>query len=414
MQGSPSLYGEFTAMPNFLTRLFSRPETLKASRVGPLIALAGAGRATWSTRDAAALTRAAFSGNAIAYRCIKMISEAAATIHVDVFKGPEEIDDHALGRLVRKPNPRQAGPDFFEAVYVNLLCFGNAYIEAVNDGRTVRELYCLRPDRVKVHPGADGWAEAYEYTANGQSSLLRADGPLPGVLHLRTFDPLDDHYGAAPLAAASVALDIHAAASAWNKALLDNSARPSGALVYATGGANMTDEQFERLKEELETTFSGSLNAGRPILLEGGLDWKPLSMSPRDMDFMEAKTAAAREIALALGVPPLLLGLPGDNTYANYAEASRALWRQTILPLVNRTMQALTHWLEPAFEADLRLEIDLDRIDALSAERDALWQRLKDADFLTTEEKRALSGYREKKKPGTDTAPVNAGKEGAS
>ena len=72
------------------------------------------------------------------------------------------------------------------------------------------------------------------------------------------------------------------------------------------------------------------------MVLEGGLDWKALGISPRDMDFVEAKNAAAREIALAFGVPPMLLGIPGDNTYSNLMEANRALWRQTIVPLVRR------------------------------------------------------------------------------
>jgi len=116
---------------------------------------------------------------------------------------------------------------------------------------------------------------------------------------------------------------------------LDNSARPSGALVYAgPEGAHLTDEQFSRLKEELEENFSGATNAGRPLLLEGGLDWKALSLSPKDMDFAESKAGAAREIALAFGVPPLLLGLPGDNTFSNYAEANRAFWRQSSLDVV--------------------------------------------------------------------------------
>src|SRR6185437_5268865 len=88
----------------------------------------------------------------------------------------------------------------------------------------------------------------------------------------------------------------------------------------------------------------------RPLLLEGGLDWKPLSLTPKDMDFIEAKNAAAREIALAIGVPPMLLGIPGDNTYSNYQEAQRAFWHQTVLPLVNRTARALASWLAPAFE----------------------------------------------------------------
>src|SRR6185437_17136072 len=90
----------------------------------------------------------------------------------------------------------------------------------------------------------------------------------------------------------------------------------------------------------------------RPLLLEGGLDWKPLSLTPKDMDFIEAKNVAAREIALAIGVPPMLLGIPGDNTYSNYQEAQRVFWRQTVLPLVNRTARALSSWLSPTFNAE--------------------------------------------------------------
>ena len=133
---------------------------------------------------------------------------------------------------------------------------------------------------------------------------------------------------------------MHNAASAWNKALLDNAARPSGALVYkGENGANLSEEQFERLRDELAANFSGAANAGRPLLLEGGLTWQTMSLSPKDMDFIELKHGAAREIALAFGVPPMLLGIPGDNTYANYREANLAFWRQTVLPLAARVRQ---------------------------------------------------------------------------
>ena len=257
------------------------------------------------------------------------------------------------------------------------------------------ELHALRPDRVRVVPGPDGWAQAWDYTVGGRSVRLETppDGPPP-VLHLALFNPLDDHYGLSPMEAAAAALDVHNAAGAWNKALLDNAARPSGALVYAgPAGATLGEEQFQRLKAELEAGFQGSANAGRPLLLEGGLDWKPLSLSPQEMDFVEAKAAAAREIALAFGVPPMLLGLPGDNTYANFAEANRSFWRQTVLPLAARTAQSLAHWLGPAWPGDLRLEPDLDRIDALTAERGELWARVGAADFLSRDEKRAAVGY---------------------
>lgn len=216
---------------------------------------------------------------------------------------------------------------------------------------------------------------------------------MPPILHLTLFNPLDDHYGLSPMEAAAVPLDIHNAAGAWNKALLDNAARPSGALVFAPStGAALSDTQFTRLKAELETSYQGSANAGRPLLLDGGLDWRPLSLSPKEMDFVEAKAAAAREIALAFGVPPLLLGLPGDNTHANYAEANRAFYRQTVIPLVRRTADSLARWLEPAF-GPARLEPDLDAVEALATERESLWRRVQGADFLSVAEKREAVGY---------------------
>ncbi len=155
----------------------------------------------------------------------------------------------------------------------------------------------------------------------------------------------------------------------------------------------LSDAQFDRLKRELEGTYQGAVNAGRPLLLEGGLDWKPMSLSPKDMDFLEAKHAAAREIALAFGVPPMLLGIPGDNTFANYQEANRNFWRQTVLPLATRLGAALAQWLAPQFGDQLRVVIDTDRIEALAADRAALWERVSAAEFLTLNEKREAVGY---------------------
>jgi HK97 family phage portal protein len=110
------------------------------------------------------------------------------------------------------------------------------------------------------------------------------------------------------------------------------------------------------------------------------------------MDFMEAKHTAAREIALAFGVPPQLLGIPGDNTYANYLEANRAFFRASVLPFANRIAAALGQWLGAAF-GQARLVVDADAVDALASDRAALWVRVTDAPFLTINEKRAAVGY---------------------
>jgi HK97 family phage portal protein len=247
---------------------------------------------------------------------------------------------------------------------------------------------------MRVVPGSDGWPEAYEYHVAGRSVRFEQTLALPPILHLTLFHLLDDHYGLAPLEAAAVAVDTHNAAARWNKALLDNAARPSGALVYVgPEGAMLSDPQFDRLKRELTDTYQGAANAGRPLLLEGGLDWKAMSLTPKDMDFLEAKHAAAREIALAFGVPPMLLGIPGDNTFANYQEANRNFWRQTVLPLATRVGNGFAQWLSPQFGDGLRIEIDTDRIEALAADRAAQWERVAAAAFLTANEKREAVGY---------------------
>jgi HK97 family phage portal protein len=365
----------------------------KASRTGALVALMTAGRARWTPRDYAALAREGYQQNPVAYRCVRLLAESIAGLPLVLRDGARELDAHPLLDLLARPNPRQTGAELIEALAGHLLVAGNAYLELVSVAGNARELHALRPDRMKVVPGGEGWPEAYEYSVGGRT--LRFDmreQPAP-ILHLAFFHPLDDHYGLAPLEAAGLAVDTHNAASAWTKALLDNAARPSGALVYSAGGGNLSEEQFERLKTELEENYRGAKNAGRPLLLEGGLDWKSLSLSPKDMDFIAAKHTAAREIALAFGVPPMLLGIPGDNTYSNYAEANRALYRQTVLPLAARVFGAISGWLAPAFGGALTLEADLDQVSALSTERESLWSRVNAATFLTDDERRAAVGY---------------------
>lgn len=374
-----------------------RPPEGKASRAAALVALLTTGRARWSPRDYAGLAREGFARNAVAYRAVRLISEAAASVPLLLMDGGREIDAHPLLDLLARPNPRATGTEFLESVYGHLLVAGNAYVEAVALEGQVRELYALRPDRMKVVPGPSGWPEAFDYTLDGRTLRIPQDSLVPGahlppILHLALFNPLDDHYGFAPLEAAAQALDLHNSAGDWNKALLDNAARPSGALIYG-GTGSLTEDQFERLKGELEASFQGAGNAGRPMLLEGGLDWKPLGLSPKEMDFEAARAGAAREIALALGVPPMLLGIPGDNTFANYAEANRVLWRQSVLPLVKRVAGALGTWLAAADGRPLTFVPDLDQVEALAAERSELWSRVGAAAFLSDGEKRAAVGY---------------------
>ncbi|MEP4290370.1 MAG: phage portal protein, partial [Rhizobiaceae bacterium] len=301
----------------------SLPPERKDVSLANLIALSQSGHASWSRPDYATMARRGYMANPIVFRCVRLIAETAAAVPLLIYQGKGELDQHPMLDLLARPNPRQGGKEFLELLIGHLLVSGNAYIELVQVGETPRELHALRPDHVRTVTDNRGWVEAYEHTIGSSKTRhpVASDGQS-SVLHMALFHPLDDNQGFPPLQAALMALDVHNAACQWNKALLDNSARPSGALVYApSNGNNMSEDQFDRLKAELEDGYSGAARAGRPLLLEGGLDWKAMGYSPRDMDFVEARHAAARDIALAFGVPPMLLGIPGDNTYSNYQEA---------------------------------------------------------------------------------------------
>jgi HK97 family phage portal protein len=380
------------------TRAGQRHGIAREAKSGfPLIAFQGPGEAVWTGGGRGALAAEGFARNPVVYRCVRMIGEAAASLPLLLYDGEAELAVHPLLDLLAAPNPRQSRQAFMEALYGHLMVSGNAYVQPLALDGAPRELHLLSPDRVEPVADESGWPFAYDYTAGNRRQRIDAGEDGRNLLHLALFNPGSDHEGLPPLAAAHMALDIHNAASRWNKALLDNSARPSGALVYTSAeGMNLTQDQFERLKTELEQGYSGAGRAGRPMLLEGGLDWKAMAYSPRDMDFIEARNGAARDIALAFGVPPMLLGIPGDNTYSNYQEANRVFWRQTILPLATRVVHSLGGWLAMLAAGQgerLRLDIDRDAIEALSPDREALWKRVGEAAFLTTDEKRSAVGY---------------------
>jgi HK97 family phage portal protein len=333
------------------------------------------------------LVREGYLSNPVAQRAVRLVADGVAS-------SPVLASDAEVRTLIEA---RSAGQSLIETMALHLLLHGNAFVQVISDaaGKPV-ELFALRPERVTVEPDARGWPMAYLYRVGEAVMRFPAEDAsgFPGVIHVKAMHPLDDHYGLGCLSAAAGAVAIHNAATRWNKALLDNAARPSGALVYDPGeaGAMLSPEQFGRLRDELDANFAGMANAGRPMLLEGGLRWQALSLTPADMDFAGMKAAAAREIALAFGVPPMLLGLPGDVSYANYREANKALWRLAVLPLAGVILGGLCDGLQGRF-AGLSLAVDLDRVAALSEERERLWAQVTSADFLTGAEKRAMLGF---------------------
>lgn len=382
-------------MFTFMRAKKARQNRGEHARFSTLLPLQPAGQPIWSDGHFDNLSLC-YQKNVIVYRCVSLIARSVSSVPLTLFEGDFPVEHHPLLTLLKRPNPLQGHNTFFEALISYLLLSGNSYIEAVFPANetTPAELYALRPDRVHVVPGNGGFPMAYEYVVGSARRRILID-PLTGnspILHLRLFHPLDDWHGLSPLEAARQSTDLHNTVVQHNISILQNGGRPSGALVVKSQ-YGLTEAQRQQLRSDLSRIYSGDQNAGKIMVLEGEFEWKEMGLSPKDLDFIEGKNLSAREISQAFGVPPMLVGILGDATFSNYREARLHLWEDTVLPLLESILNQLNTWMTALYGKNLILTYDPDAIPALAPKREAVWERIGKADFLTINEKRKAVGY---------------------
>lgn len=350
--------------------------------------------------------------NVIAFASISMVAEQAAQLPFEVFVGAKKQDKHDLLTLLNKPNPMQAKDFFFESVYSYWQISGNSYLEAAyreknpdfNPGPPVW-LYSLRPDRMTILPGKNFIPEFYVFK-NGNQDVKFSVTILgqSNILQLKKFNPLDDYFGMSSLMPSAWGIDQHNNASEWNLNLLRDGAQPTGNLK--TPGA-LTESQRQLLQQQIDLKYSGPTAGRRPMLLEGGIEWQENSLSPRDMDFSTMKKSAAADIALAFGVPLVLLNTE-QAKFENIQASNEQLWANTILPLVNNLIMELNLWLAPRYGKDVRIAVDLSKVPVLMNRRNRQLQALEKISFLSINEKREIVG--KEPKPGGDSLFVQLNK----
>ncbi len=346
-----------------------------------------------------------YQSNAIVNRCINEIANNASRVKINLFRGEQELDNHPLLDLLYNPSPTLSQVEFFQSAFSYLLISGNNYMLSVSGDRTPpTELYNLRPDRIRIRTGNRAMPQSYDYVLNGNIvesyEVDQATGNSK-VKHIKLFNPLDDYYGMSPISACSVDIDQHNLANKHNVNLLQNGARPSGAVIFKpkdeTGGhVQLSDVQRDQLVNDINQRFSGTGNAGKPMLLEGDFDWKEMGLSPKDMDFIQLKNMSAKDIALVYGVPSQLIGIPDSQTYSNFAEAKLALYNETIIPLLDRFQGDLNEWLTPMFGEGLELRYDIDSIPAMAEQRKRVFESVVTGvqnGILTRNEAREQLGY---------------------
>ena len=360
-----------------------------------------------STRRYKDYAKEGYQDNAIVHRCVKLIADSASAVEIKVFDGDVELENHELLSLLHRPNPLQSGGEYFSSLYSYLLISGNSYLLRDTENDTPpRELYLLRPDRIKIKSGSSMIPDYYCYLVDGQvikEYPVNQDNGRSQLKQIKLWNPLDDFYGLSPMLASAYNIDQHNLAGLHNVALLKNGCTPSGMLKFQpkdeTGmTASLTDDQRARLLEDLEMRFQGSANSGRPMLLEGDFEYKQLGLNPKDMDFLELLNLSAREIALCFGVPAQMIGIPEANTYSNMETAKLALYEETIIPLLTRVQSDLNEFLSPLYDGDIRIEYDLSSIPAMAQKTKQVYANVTQAvqtGIMTRNEAREKLGLEE-------------------
>lgn len=361
----------------------------------------GYGPASWTPRNYENFANETYLKNVIAFRCIDEIAKATASVPWGLFNEKksgtlERVYEHDMSELIKRPNPEESFEYLMLKWQAFLLMAGNSFLRRVSpltrNQDIPKELYVLRPDRMEII-NPDGYLQGFKYIVDGRPIEWEVD-PITqqcDVLQYKLFHPTDDWWGASITESVAREVDTLNEQVEWNKKLLENEGRPGMILTFV---GNLSPRMFEYYEKALKDKFSGAENAGRNMILEGeaGTKAEPYGWSPTDLDFLEGGRELARRICNGYNVPPQILGIPGDNKYANYQEARQHFYEGPIFWYLRFFRGEVNNWLFKKGDS-LQLNFMMNDHPALSPKRDKMWDRAQKSNFITVNEKRTLVEY---------------------
>ena len=320
------------------------------SRDKPKNSTAGARYAFYmggSTAGKSVTERSAMQMTAV-YACVRILSEAIAGLPLHMYRynadgGKEKAIDHPLYLILHdEPNPEMSSFIFRETLMTHLLLWGNAYAQIIRNGKgEVIALYPLMPNKMTVDRDKNGQLY-YSY----QRSSDEAGGKNETVV-LTPFDVLhipglgfDGLVGYSPIAMAKNAIGLAIATEEYGSKFFANGASPSGVLEHPG-----TIKDPERLRESWQSSFGGSVNSHKIAVLEEGLKFTPISISPNEAQFLETRKFQINEIARIFRVPPHMVGDLEKSSFSNIEQQSLEFVKYTLDPWVIRWEQSIQRTL---------------------------------------------------------------------
>ena len=321
------------------------------SRDKPQDRTAGSGYAFYfggTTSGKAVTERSAMQMTAV-YSCVRILAEAVAGLPLHLYRykedgGKEKALDHPLYLLLHdEPNPEMSSFVFRETLMTHLLLWGNAYAQIIRNGKgEVIALYPLMPNRMVVDRDIHGQLY-YQYTRSTEEAPtmkgVTVNLPPSDVLHIPGLG-FDGLVGYSPIAMAKNAIGMAIACEEYGAKFFANGAAPGGVLEHPG-----TIKDPQRVRESWQSTFGGSANSNKIAVLEEGMKYTPIGISPEQAQFLETRKFQVNEIARIFRVPPHMVGDLEKSSFSNIEQQSLEFVKYTLEPWLVRWEQSIQRTL---------------------------------------------------------------------
>lgn len=333
--------------------------------------------------------RQGYADNPYVMRCIDLIGNAIAALDPILYdEEGNEVQEQGLSRLLRKPNPVESWQEFAYERIADLNLNGNLYAIPITTIRGVEEVWGIPPNRVSIEETGDFTAPVRHWLVSNGGGTIRVDPS--NMIHARKKLSVSSVRGVSPLSAAGKSITQQTESRKWNLSLMRNGAKPS---IVIQDPNTMTPSQFRDFVARVGANHSGTNKAGSVMVLDGGKTMGSAGFNARDMDYSTGVTTSGREIAIALGVPPELVGDSANKTYSNAQEANREFAMHTVMPQADRFFGALSARVCSHYEGVASIGYDEAQIDGLKGDEATMLTSLQSCTYLTINEKRARLGY---------------------
>jgi len=333
--------------------------------------------------------------NPVAQKCVDKISRAVADYPLEVYINGEVQPDHPLVKVLN--GSATIGQTAYQTKYaigymVNV--YGEAYLNGIF---TSLGLYSVQqvisPDKIK--PVYDKTGLFIGFKIGNKIEPIDEKSGQSRYWRIGMVDPIDPMLAISPSAIGAKPIEENNTNRDYMKGMFRRFGRRPAVMILPKEAQGVTPEALQAAKEGVKKHFEGDPEGYVPLYVSGGASYQELGASASDMQSLDHRAATGREICFCYGVPPVLLGIAGDSTYSNQREANASFARDTVRPLINMVSSELTNWLKPYYTKDGEIEIrpDLSGDAFAMYERETNWDRITRANMLSTDEKRALTGY---------------------